>query len=388
VTAVARPGADVLITGGGTAGHVYPALAIAEALVVRGHDRSRVLFVGARRGLERVLVPPSGFPMRLLPGRGLLRRMSWRNLVALGGLGIAFVEALGLVARLRPGVVVAVGGYGGVACGLAAAALGVPVVTVNVDAVPGAANRLVGRFAASSAVARPGSGLRHEVVTGVPVRDAALAVDRSPAGRGAARGALGIDAERSVVAFVGGSLGAARLNRAALGLRRILADRADLLVYHVSGARDLAALAAEVAAEPVGALEYRLVGFEERLPELFAAADLVVSRSGAMTVAELGAIGTPSVLVPLPGAPADHQRENARVLEQRGAAIVLDDADATADTLAALVSALLSDRRRLEEMERGARSGANRDAAASVAALIDDVAEAGRPRRNHRGAAA
>ena len=381
-----RRRADVLITGGGTAGHVYPALAIAEALVKRGHDRAGVQFVGARRGLERTLVPPSGFPMRLLPGRGFVRSMSAKNLLALGGLGVAFVEALGLVLRARPAVVVAVGGYGGVACGLAAVVLRIPVVTVNVDAVPGAANRLVGRFAASSAVARAGSGLRHEIVTGVPVRDAALQADRSASGRAEARRALGLPAERAIVAVVGGSLGASRLNRAALGLRCILAERDDLLIYHVSGQRDYETLRAAVDTEPPGRLDYRLVAFEEQLPALFAAADLVVSRAGAMTVAELGAIGTPAILVPLPGAPSDHQSENARTLEGRGAAILVPDGAATANELAALLTDLLADRPRLEAMGERAHSPANREAAGAIAALVDDVAASGRRAREGHGA--
>jgi UDP-N-acetylglucosamine--N-acetylmuramyl-(pentapeptide) pyrophosphoryl-undecaprenol N-acetylglucosamine transferase len=370
---------DVVVTGGGTAGHLYPALAIAQALVERGHRPEAIFFVGARRGLERTLLPPSGFPYVLLPGRGIVRRLSLANLVAVAGLAAAFCRAIVIVGRRRPGVVVSVGGYGGVACSLAAKAWGIPIVTVNVDAVVGAANRLIGRFAHTSAVAFDGTGLPRAVVTGVPVRAAILAADQTPAGRARARGALGVGEGRHLVVIVGGSLGARRLNDAAVGLRRHFADRVDLAIHHICGAREYDRLVNEVA--PPGVLEYRLVGYEAEMPEVLCAADLVVGRAGAMTVAELRVIGVASILVPLPGAPGDHQQKNAEALGALGAAVVVPDAEATAERLAAEIDAIVGDRERRHAMAHAAHAEAAPNAAVHIAQLIDEVAAESKGRR-------
>jgi UDP-N-acetylglucosamine:LPS N-acetylglucosamine transferase len=330
--------------------------------------------------MEARLVPEAGFALRLLPGRGFVRRVSFSNVGAALGLAAAFAAALMIIVRSRPAVVVMVGGYAGVASSLAALLCRVPVVVVNVDSSAGKANRLVGRFATLSAVASAESGLRRAVVTGPPVRDDVLAADRSAEGREAARAKLGIDLTRRVLAVVGGSLGARRLNDAALELRAALSSRSDLLLYHVAGARNEPELRARVAAAPLadGGLEYRLVAYEASLPSLFAAADLVIARAGAMTVAELAVIGVPSVLVPLPGAPGDHQSVNARSLEALGAAVVLPDGEAYGDRLVSLVCELLDDVSRLDEMGRAAKLVARPAAAAEIATL---VLSAAKPRR-------
>jgi UDP-N-acetylglucosamine--N-acetylmuramyl-(pentapeptide) pyrophosphoryl-undecaprenol N-acetylglucosamine transferase len=368
---------QVVITGGGTGGHVEPALAVGRALGSLGVAAESVLFVGARRGMEARLVPAAGFAVRLLPGRGFVRGPSPANLGAAAGLVAAFVEAFMIMLRSRPSVVVMVGGYAGVACSLAAVICRVPVVVVNVDSEAGKANRLVGRFAVLSAVASAESGLPRSVVTGPPVREDVLAADRSAEGRKAARERFGIDATRRVIAVVGGSLGARRLNDAALELRIALRSRSDLLLYHVAGARNEPELRARVASAPIeaGGIEYRLVAYESSLPSLFAVADLVLARAGAMTVAELAVIGVPSVLVPLPGAPGDHQSVNARSLEARGAAVLLSDSDAHGERLVALVNGLLADVSRLDAMGRAAKLVARPGAAAEIAALVLSAAK-------------
>jgi undecaprenyldiphospho-muramoylpentapeptide beta-N-acetylglucosaminyltransferase len=375
---------QVLITGGGTGGHVEPALAVARALAPLGVGAESILFVGATRGMEARLVPAAGFALRLLPGRGFVRRIALANLGAAAGLLVALVEAVGIVVRHRPSVVVMVGGYAGVACSVAAVVCRVPLVVVNVDSEAGRANRLIGRFAATCAVAGAASGLPRAVVTGPPVREEVLAVDRSAKGRAAARQLLGVEETRRVLAVVGGSLGAGRLNDAALELRSALSSRGDLLVYHVAGTRNESELRRRIAAAPLGTggLEYRLVAFEAALPSLFALADLVISRAGAMTVAELAVIGVPSVLVPLPGAPGDHQSVNARTLEGLGAAVVLPDRDATGERLVGLVNELLADAPRLVAMGEAARAAGRPGAAAEIAAL---VLAAARPRARPAG---
>ena len=296
---------------------------------------------------------------------------------------MASVQAVALVRRLRPRVVVTLGGYAGLPGAVAAILLRVPLVVVSYDAVPGAANRLVARFARKCAVAFEPSSLPNPVMTGAPVRAAVLSASRSPAGRSSARLALEVPAARFLLVVAGGSLGARRLNDAALGLAKSWASRGDVTIYHVAGERNLTGLETEAAAlglepqtSPEGGLDYRLVGYEAQMPALLAACDLAVCRAGASTVAELAAVGTPSALVPLPGAPGDHQTRNAEALSGLGAALLLPDADCTPERLEELVESLLGDPARLEAMAAAAASAGHRDAADRVAALVESVAKA------------
>jgi UDP-N-acetylglucosamine--N-acetylmuramyl-(pentapeptide) pyrophosphoryl-undecaprenol N-acetylglucosamine transferase len=376
------PGAFALVTGGGTAGHVQPALAVGEALVDLGHEPSTILYVGSRRGMEGRLVPEAGFEVILLPGRGVQRRLTRENLEAAGGLLVACALAFAIVLRRRPRVVVTVGGYAGLACSLAAIVLRVPLVVVSCDAVAGASNRLVARFARKCAVAFETTSLHNQVVTGAPLRKAVLGTDRSPHGRNAARAALGVPAGRFLLAVEGGSLGARRLNDAALGLAKSWAARNDVTIYHVAGERNLAEVTREAGglglgpqALPETGLDYRLVGYERQMPALLAACDFSVCRAGASTVAELAAIGTPSALVPLPGAPNDHQTRNAEALAWAGAARLIPDEDCSAERLEEIVAPLLDDPERLESMSSAAAAAGHRDAAERVAALVESVSK-------------
>jgi UDP-N-acetylglucosamine--N-acetylmuramyl-(pentapeptide) pyrophosphoryl-undecaprenol N-acetylglucosamine transferase len=367
-----------LLAGGGTGGHVQPALAVAEALVARGHDRSSIHFVGTKRGMERTLVPEAGFTVTLLPGRGLQRRVTAANIGAIVGLTDACLKALRTVKEYRPAVVVTVGGYAGFPPSVAALLERVPVVVVSYDAVPGASNRLIGRFAAANAVAFPGTGLPKARVTGPPVRASVLAVDRSPAGRQEACNELGLDAERSIVLATGGSLGARSVNEAVVSWCHGWRDSSDLAVYHVAGERNLedvrtAAVAAGLF-EDEAALDYRLVGYEQRMPLLLAACDLAIARAGASTVAEFSALGVPSVLVPLPGSPSDHQTRNARALVDAGAAVMIPDSECTGDRLAEIVAPLLAEAPIRSAMSQAAERLGHRDAADQVAVLVESVA--------------
>jgi undecaprenyldiphospho-muramoylpentapeptide beta-N-acetylglucosaminyltransferase len=369
------------MSGGGTAGHVQPALAVGEALVARGHERASISYVGSRRGMEATLVPEAGFEVILLPGRGIQRRLTAANVPAAAGLLLAFVLAVFLVARRRPRVVVTVGGYAGFPCAVAAVVLRVPLIVVSYDAVPGTANRLVARFARKCAVAFAGTGLPNEVVTGAPVRSAVLSAERSPSGRDAARAVIDVPADRFLLAVAGGSLGARRLNQATLGLAEAWSARDDVTIYHVAGERNLEGVRAQAGglglgpAEAGGGLDYRLVGYEKQMPALLAACDLAVSRAGASTVAELAAIGAPSVLVPLPGAPHDHQTRNAEALAGLGAAILLKDAECSPGRLSELIEPLVAEPERLAAMGHAAAAAGRKDAADRVAALAESVAD-------------
>jgi undecaprenyldiphospho-muramoylpentapeptide beta-N-acetylglucosaminyltransferase len=360
-----------LIAGGGTTGHVQPALAIARALVHRGHKQSSIELVGSERGIEARLVPEAGFELTLLPGRGLQRRLSWQNVKSLGALAVAFGRAWRLVGRRRPQVVVSVGGYASVPCALAAVVRRIPVVVAEQNATPGAANRLVARFAKASAVSFPDTPLPRAVVTGNPVRPEVLAIDRARGGD-AARAKLGIEPGRRLVLIFGGSLGAMRINQAAVDAARRWAGRSDLYIRHVVGERDWDEITA--GGTPVTSaapLHYVAVRYDNDMPTSLAAAAVAVCRSGASTSFELLAAGLPAVLVPSPFVTADHQTANARYMAATGAAVVVPDAELTGARLVDEVDALLADPHRLAAMSAAARAAARPTAADEIAALVE-----------------
>jgi UDP-N-acetylglucosamine--N-acetylmuramyl-(pentapeptide) pyrophosphoryl-undecaprenol N-acetylglucosamine transferase len=363
-----------VIAGGGTAGHVLPGVAIGKALVERGHAPESLLFLGSNRGIEHRLVPQAGFRLIALPGRGIQRRLTADNLGAVAGLAKACVQALRIVSREKPRVVVSLGGYASVPAALAAVARRVPIVVAEQNAVPGAANRLVGRFARACAVSFVDTDLPRAVVTGNPVRTEVRAVDRSR-DRDAARATFGVDAGRSFVAIFGGSLGARRINDAVLDAVESWSHRGDLAVRHVIGERDWPryverANAIAAAVSPT-TIQYQPVMYEDDMPSLYAAADLVVCRSGATSVAELAVVGLPAVLVPLPGAPGDHQTANARALVDVGAAVLLPDPQCDGVRLATEIDSLLAEPGALARMGAAARSSARPDAADAVAQLVE-----------------
>ena len=375
-----RPGSSwAVIAGGGTAGHVLPGISIAQQIVAGGAPREAVHFVGSARGVETRLVTEAGFGLTALPGRGLQRRLALSNVTAAIGLLRAFAEALVVLRRRRPAVVLGLGGYASAACGAAAALLRVPLVITEQNAVPGLANRLLSRFATGAATAFEATDLPRATWTGNPVRTEVLAADRT-SGRAAARAALGVGSERRLVAVFGGSLGSRSINEAVAGASEIWQDRGDLHIRHIAGRRDHDELAGRAAPDRGSALGYDLIAYEDDMATVYAAADIVVSRSGATTVAELAAAGVPAVLVPLPGAPGDHQTANARRLVEAGGAVIVSDAELDGTRLAAEVDALLDDPDRLSAMAGAAAALARPDAARAVVDLIERCALRPQPR--------
>ena len=360
-----------VIAGGGTGGHAVPAIAIGQALVERGHAPDTLHFVGSKRGVEGRMVPAAGFQITLLPGRGIARRLTVDNVGAVAGLVAAVFRSIALLARLRPSVVIAVGGYASVACAVAAAGMRIPLIVAEQNAVPGLANRLASRFAKASAVSFEGTPLPRAVVTGNPVRAAVMGADRSPAGQAAARAALGLRVDDVVVAVSGGSLGARRINQATVDLARDWAGRGGVAIRHGIGVRDFPVIS-EARPEPVpGGLVYQQIEFEDHMELVLTAADLAVQRAGASTVAELAVVGLPAILVPLPGAPGDHQAANARRLADAGAAVVVPDAELDAARLGRELDRLITDAGTRDAMASAARRLARPDAAAAVAGLAE-----------------
>lgn len=370
-----HPPVYACLAGGGTGGHVVPGLAVARALVARGHDPASIHWVGSSRGIETTLVPEAGFPLTVLPGRGIERRLCLAAVKAVFGILAGVIRGVGLVRRLRPRVVVVLGGYAAVPCTIGAILWRVPMVVVARDARAGAADRLAARFARACAVPFADTDLPRATVTGNPVRAEVLAVDRAR-DRGGARAELGLPEDRLVVAVFTGSLGSRRVNDATLGLVRRWADRNDLAVRHVIGTRDWDELSADPPVPPAGGLVYQQVRYEDRMDLVLAAADVAVTRAGGATVAELAVVGLPAVLVPLPIATRDHQTANARALVEPGGAVLVPDAELDTDRLAAELDPLVADPARRAAMAAAAARLGRRDAAERVADLVEEHARA------------
>ncbi len=363
----------VVIAGGGTAGHVFPGLALGNALRAAGHE---VRFLGTDRGQEVTLVPAAGFALDTVPVTPFVRSFSPAALRAP-------FAALRSVRACRPlvrdaDVVVGMGGYASVSAVLAARREGRSVVVHEQNAVAGLANRLAGRFARAVALsfaeARRFFPRRARVeVTGNPVREPVLDVPRRRGSLAAeARDALGLERGRRTILLFGGSQGALRLDRAAVGAARLLANRGDLQLLALTGRAHHDAVA---EAMPRGTdLLIRTVPFLDRMELAYAVADLALSRAGATTVAEITVCGIPALLVPYPYATGRHQEANARALQRAGGASVLLDDQVTAATLAARLEDLIGFDERLEAMRAASERFGKPDAADRLAAVVAGAA--------------
>ena len=380
-TVPSSPRVFAVIAGGGTAGHVIPALAVAEQLVDRGRSPKSVAFVASRRPVDAALLEPTEHPRLLLEVDGLQRSLSpravWRSLLAAPKLVVATALATRQLRLWRPRVVVSVGGFASEPAVRAARALRVPVVVVSYDRVPGLATRRQAKHAAAVAVAFADSALPGAKHAGAPVRASVRRVSRSTARNDGARQkaaeVFGVDPRRLVVVAMGGSLGSQTINDAVERWVAANARRDDVAVVHLVGERYAGAVHESQHASQQGALHYVRRASHAEMADVWTLADVVVCRAGASTVAELVTVGAPSLVVPWADAAGDHQRRNARWLADAGAAIVVDEqriASAFDTELSKLVDdAVVRERLAVKAFALG---GLNRSAA--IASIIEAAA--------------
>jgi UDP-N-acetylglucosamine--N-acetylmuramyl-(pentapeptide) pyrophosphoryl-undecaprenol N-acetylglucosamine transferase len=369
----------ILISGGGTGGHIYPALAVAKALQTTYN--AEILYLGDERGPETDLVPKAGFPFVGIRAGKLRRYLSWKTLTDLGRVPLGFTEAIGHVRRFRPDAAFTSGGYVSVPAGLATRSIRVPLVTHQQDVSPNLANRLLRPLATRISVSFEDSlryfPARKTLLMGNPVRDAILNVVEMDSAAG--KQTFGLDPVLPLVVVTGGSQGARHLNEVVVESLPQLLPLCQVL--HISGARTFAetkrASTARLEEHPDWAARYRLYEYlDAEMAPALAAADIVLCRSGASTLSELAALGKPSVLIPLPpGFGGSPQAINAAMFEQRGAARVIRDADLTSATLEAALVPLLKDDAERSTLAARARSLARLSAAADLAALVAKLAK-------------
>lgn len=333
--APSSPRVYAVIAGGGTAGHLIPALAIAEQLVDRGRSPRSIAFVASRRPVDARLLDSTDHPRLLLDVDGLQRSLApralWRTITALPKMVIATALATRQFRLWRPRVVVSVGGFASEPAVRAAGTLGIPVVVVSYDQRPGLATRRQARKAAAVAAAFAGSTLPGAKHTGAPVRNSVRRLVRNAAADNAARAraaeVFGLDPKRRIIVAMGGSLGSQIVNRAVEQWVHANSSRGDLAVLHLAGERYVDVSEAASLAASTGGLQYVRRAGHDHMAEVWLLADIVVCRAGASTIAELVAVGAAAIVVPWGDAADDHQRTNAKWLLDAGAAVVVDERD-------------------------------------------------------------
>jgi UDP-N-acetylglucosamine--N-acetylmuramyl-(pentapeptide) pyrophosphoryl-undecaprenol N-acetylglucosamine transferase len=348
-----------ILAGGGTGGHVIPALAIANQLQ-KSYD-AEVLFIGTARGIENRLVPAAGFPLQLVRVGALKNVSLSTRLKTAFDLPRAVWDAAGMLNQFAPDVVIGVGGYASGPAMLAAVVKHIPTLAFEPNVVPGFANRMVARLVSGAAVhfEETAEYFRHAEVTGVPVRQAFFEIAPKRGGT-------------PTVLVFGGSQGAHAINDAMMRCLPVLQREAPgIHIIHQTGERDYNDAQAAYASFGESAEVFKFI---EDMPAAFARADLVVCRSGASTVAEIAAAGKPAVFVPFPRAADDHQRVNAEALERHGAAVVVEESKLEGVWLAETIAALLQDPQRLGRMSQAARELAHPNAARDIAKMAARVA--------------
>ncbi|WP_026552894.1 undecaprenyldiphospho-muramoylpentapeptide beta-N-acetylglucosaminyltransferase [Arthrobacter sp. H20] len=354
---------SVVLAGGGTAGHISPLLAIANALAEQDPSIRQVV-VGTASGMETRLVPAAGYPLETIDRVPMPRRPSIDLVKLPVRLVRAVRQALAVLDRAGADVVVGVGGYVSTPLYLAAWRRGIPVVIHEANARPGLANRLGSRVATSVAVAFKGTGLPRAQVVGMPMRRSISTLNRAEA-RTAARAALGLNSSQPALIVTGGSSGAASINRAVAAAVPLLAAEGIQLLHITGGGKRVSS----ADGQPLQAEGYRQIEYVENMEAVYAAADLLLARAGAATVCELCAVGLPAVLVPLPHGNGE-QRRNAADLITAGGALMVEDASLTADWLAATVFPLLKNQAALASMAAASATLGVRDADVKVARLV------------------
>lgn len=354
-----------IISGGGTGGHVFPAIAIAHAL--RQRDPGiEILFIGANGRLEMTKVPAAGYPIVGLNISGLQRRLTWKNLLVPFKLAGSLLKAHAVIRKFRPDVVIGVGGYASGPTLRVASSMGIPCIIQEQNSYPGITNRLLGKRARRICVAYPGMEkffpADRIVFTGNPIRQDLLQVQDK---RAEAMIHFGLDPARKTLLVIGGSLGAGTINQAILKYVTESGNRPGVQVLWQTGNYYHASVSARVA-ELTGGMKTVVLPFIDRMDLAYAAGDLIVSRAGAIAISELCVVGKPAILIPSPNVAEDHQTHNARNLADRHAALMVTDATAV-ETLGGVIDGLLQNPGQCSELALRIRELGIPDAADTIA---------------------
>jgi UDP-N-acetylglucosamine--N-acetylmuramyl-(pentapeptide) pyrophosphoryl-undecaprenol N-acetylglucosamine transferase len=360
-------GETLMIAGGGTGGHIYPAIAIAQEWMARDATR-RIIFVGTEGGLEKTIVPKAGFPLEFISVGGLKGKGTRELVRNIFRLPLGFIHAFKLVGRHRPNVVFGVGGYSSGPVLIAAKLRGVPTLIHDSNAYPGLTNRILARFVTAAAIAFEAAAPRLKrsdaVLTGNPIRKEFFEADsdsRHPTP----------DTRKRLLIF-GGSQGSKTINDAMTAALLFMAPlRERLLIVHQTGPKELERV--QQAYRDSAFADARVVPYLDPIVDEIAAADVVVCRSGAMTVGELAAIGRAAILIPFAAATDNHQELNARAVEQAGGAVVITENELKPERLAFAITEIVNDPGRTAAMGTAAKALASPDATKKIVDLLEKI---------------
>lgn len=343
----------VLITGGGTGGHIYPGLAIAKELQLR-NPQVELLFVGTQRGLEKDIIPQAGYPFTTITVEGLPRKLTLKSLRTGWKLLRGLWQAQKILGSFRPDWVIGTGGY---VCGPVVAMAswkGIPTLIHEQNAYPGITNRLLAKWVTKIAITYEESAkyfpVNKTVVTGNPVRPEIVTAEKK-----SAMISLGLNPLKKTILIFGGSRGARSINQAVVEAKEAFGQEEGMQIIHITGKEDFSWVSGEKSMEEVKHGNVIIKPYLYNMPEALAAADLVVCRAGATTLAEVTVRGVPAILIPYPYATDNHQEHNARSLEKAEAAVVLLDKDLNGASLKNAVFTLIKDKAKLDSMAENSK---------------------------------
>lgn len=366
----------VLITGGGTGGHIYPAIAIANK-IQSGMKDSQILFVGTKRGLESDLVPKAGYQLKTITVSGFRRKISLDTVKSVRELFKGLQEAASIIKSFKPDIVIGTGGY---VCGpvvFVASLMNIKTMIHEQNVIPGVTNKILSKFVNKILISfeessRYFSNSSKLVTTGNPVRKEFIDFDRE-----VFRNELGIAEDKIVVTSFGGSRGAEKINEVMLDVMKRFNDRKEIIFYHITGEKHYDQMMEKFKNMALShSANLNILPYVHDMPKLMGASDLIISRSGAITLAEITAMGLPSILIPSPHVTNNHQEHNGRVLEKNGAAVLLLEKDLNDKNIVDLLHLFIRDRQRLVEMSVRSKALAKENATeliyASILKLINE----------------
>lgn len=365
------PAKKVILAGGGTGGHIYPAIAIAQA-IRKSFPDSDILFIGTERGLEKELVIKAGFPLKTIRVRGFRRKLSIDTLISVKELVHGAMDSIGLLKREKPDIVIGTGGYVAGPAVFFASILGIPTAIHEQNVTPGVTNKILSRFVDKIFISFPDSmkyfPKEKTLLSGNPVRKEITKGNRLMALK-----KFGLSPDLPVVLCFGGSQGAARINDAVCHIIEAIKDAASFQLIHITGKNHYERIRNLLAKKGIDTEELGniiLRPYIHKMQEAYAAADLVISRAGALSIAELSVCGKPAILIPLSTAANQHQDFNAKFMERNGAAVIIDEDKLSGKSLLDTIESIIFDKHCLHKMSMASKNLAIEDAAEKILAEI------------------
>ena len=366
----------VIIAGGGTGGHIYPAVAIARGILEK-HKEANILFVGTERGMENSIIPREGFPFRKIKVRGFMRKVTFQNVIAIKENMVSFIECRKIIKDFKPDIVIGTGGY---VCGtmlMTAALLGIPTLIHEQNAFPGVTNRILSRFVDKIALTFPeaSSFFHHKnkiIVTGNPLRDEITKISKQEGMK-----TLGFDTKKPLLLIIGGSRGAKSINENSMLIAADCENNKKYQLLHMTGESQFQSVLSlyEKSGIPYDSANLKVTPYIHNAPYALAGADLIISRCGAGLISEITVLGKPSILIPYPYATDNHQEYNARALEKCGAANVILESDLNKSVLLSEVKNLFDHDNHMSDMAMNSKKLGKPNATSDIVGIVEALLE-------------